>query len=80
MRKTLRISYPFNKVEGIYCLEPCVTWKSLSLGDFKYLGDRQIVEVLKEEVVIKDLSGFLPWEEYGQEDEWAYRGRGNPCL
>ena len=82
MRKTLRISYPFNKVEGLYCLEPCVTWKSLSIADFKYLGDRQIVEVLKEEVVIKDLSGFLPWEEYGQEDEWArfyaYEGSNNP--
>jgi len=82
MRKELRISYPFVKTEGLYYLEPCVSWKFLGIADFQYLGDRQIVEVLKEEVVINDLCGFLPWEEYGQEDEWArfyaYEGSANP--
>jgi len=82
MEKALRLSYPFLRVEGLYCLEPSVTWKPLNVGVFQYLGDHHIVEVLKEEVVINDLCGFLPWEEYGQEDEWArfyaYEGPANP--
>jgi hypothetical protein len=82
MEKTLKLSYPLMRVEGIYCLEPSVAWKPLNRRVFQYLGDHHIVEVLKEEVVINDLCGFLPWEEYGQEDEWArfyaYEGSNNP--
>ena len=82
MEKTLRLYYPLMRVEGIYCLEPSVTWKPLRLRDFQHLGDRHIVEVLKEEVVIEDLCGFLPLEEYGQEGDWArfsaYEGPANP--
>jgi hypothetical protein len=82
MKKELKLYYPLIKVEGLYCIEPSIKTKSLNIRDFQCFGDRQIVEVLKEEVVINDLSGFLPWEEYGQEDEWArfyaYEGSENP--
>jgi hypothetical protein len=82
MERKLTLYYPLIRMEGIYCLEPSISGKFLRLEDFQYFGDRHIVEVLSDEVVIKDLCGFLPLEEYGQEGDWArfcvYEGSANP--
>jgi hypothetical protein len=82
VKKTLKLYYPFIKMEGLYCLEPSISGKFLRLGDFQCFLDRHIVEVLSDEVVINDLCGFLPLEEYGQEGDWArfyaYEGSNNP--
>jgi hypothetical protein len=82
MEKHLKLYYPFVHMEGIYCLEPSISGKFLSRRDFQYFGGRHIVEVLSDEVVLRDLSGFLPLEEYGQEGDWArfraYEGPEDP--
>jgi len=82
VEKTLKLFYPIVKVEGLYCFEASTSGKVLRMRDFQYFGDRHIVEVLSDEVIIKDLSGYLPLEEYGQEGEWArfsaYEGPENP--
>lgn len=82
MEKTLKLYYPIVKVEGLYCFEPSISGKFLRLRDFQCFGDRHIVEVLSDEVIIKDLSGYLPLEEYGQEGDWArfsaYEGPEDP--
>jgi hypothetical protein len=82
MEKQLKLYYPLIKGEGLYCIEPSTSGKFLRLRDFQCFGDRHIVEVLSDKVVIKDLSGFLPLEEYGQEGDWArfsaYEGSNNP--
>jgi hypothetical protein len=82
MRKKLKLYHPFIRVEGLYCLEPSTSGKVLRMGDFQCFGDRHIVEVLSDEVLIKDLSGYLPLEEYGQEGDWArfsaYEGPEDP--
>ena len=82
MEKHLKLSYPFIRVEGLYCFKPSTTWRPIERLGFQYLGDRHIVEVLSDEVIIKDLSGYLPLEEYGQEGDWArfsaYEGPANP--
>ncbi len=82
MEKTLKLYYPIMKVEGLYCLEPSISGKVLRMRDFQCFGDRHIVEVLSDEVIIKDLSGYLPLEYYGQEGDWArfyvYEGPGDP--
>jgi hypothetical protein len=71
MEKTLKLYYPLQKIEGLYCFEPSISGKSLRFRDFQHFGDRHIVEVLSDEVFLKDLSGFLSLEDYGQEGDWA---------
>ncbi len=52
VEKTLKLHYPIMKVEGIYCLEPSISGKFLRMRDFQCFGDRHIVEVLSDEVII----------------------------
>ena len=82
MEKTLKLYYPFIRKEGLYCIEPSISGKVLRLRDLQCFGDLHIVEVLSDEVIIKDLSDFLPLKKYGQEGNWAsfsvYEGFDDP--